>query len=485
MPDPSEGAKTSTIETLNDYEEMTTESVDSQNVNAPVAESASQGSTAANDEANTTSRTMEMKFFNTSSDKYSSDNIYVYVESTTINNLGKLHPIAVGHILHKKLKVKNISQIKSIGKNRIKIQFKNFRDANSLINNSMLNAENLRAFIPKHLLEKKGIIKGVDTQFDNDYLIENIKSTTPILEIRRMNRKIENNVYVPKQTVIITFEGNIIPNYVTINSVYLPVEEFVGKPIQCYSCLKYGHISKQCRSSEILCIKCGKIKKGNEHVCGTDDIFCIYCKSSSHISISASCPYKVNQQNIRRLMCQKNLSFFEARNINENLFSSIVSKNNYNVLALDANGDKNDFPELPIPRRRITQANENSQPLPRNIQSYTKKQNIESISRDIEKEKDGNRKRKATSPLVEPSSDYSFPFRFGPSQPLPINPQTPQDHHYTLDEQQIKAVLGQTLTKYIEIFLERIQSIEDLSYMDNDSIKKDIESFLESNFTHH
>lgn len=67
---------------------------------------------------NSTTQTMEKIYYNVHSDKYSFDNIFKYIEGTNNNNIGKLHSIAIGHILHK-LKIKNIIGIKSIGKNRI------------------------------------------------------------------------------------------------------------------------------------------------------------------------------------------------------------------------------------------------------------------------------------------------------------------------------------------------------------------------------
>lgn len=75
------------------------------------------------------------------------------------------------------------------------------------------------------------MIKGVDTFFDVAYLKENILCSTPISDVKRTHRKIEKNgktEYIPKQTIIVTFEGNILPNNVYINSVICPVEPFLG-----------------------------------------------------------------------------------------------------------------------------------------------------------------------------------------------------------------------------------------------------------------
>lgn len=59
---------------------------------------------------------------------------------------------------------------KSIAKNRVRVHLKTKLDANNLVTNHLLNQEKLKAFIPSHLLETKGLIKGVDTSFDAEYL---------------------------------------------------------------------------------------------------------------------------------------------------------------------------------------------------------------------------------------------------------------------------------------------------------------------------
>ena len=241
-----------------------------------------------------------IKLFNPDSDKYNSNNIYVYIEKTNDQQIGRLHPLLVGHILHKKLCIKNIISIKSSGRNRIKVQVKSTKDANDLVNNRLLPPENLRAFIPNHLLEKKGLIRGVDTYFDNEYLKENIISSSKIFEVQRMQRKVEKDsktVYVPKQTVILTFDGNYLPNRVEINSVIFNVEPFYGRVTQCFNCLKYGHVSRQCRASNSLCINCGKVKS-EDHACLESDAYCIHCKVKGHKSNSRNCTYYEEQKKI-------------------------------------------------------------------------------------------------------------------------------------------------------------------------------------------
>ena len=62
----------------------------------------------------------------------------------------------------------SIKQIKSIGKNRVKIIFKDGQSANSLASSKNLHAYNLEAPIPKFLLVRQGVISNIDTYLSED-----------------------------------------------------------------------------------------------------------------------------------------------------------------------------------------------------------------------------------------------------------------------------------------------------------------------------
>lgn len=197
--------------------------------------------------ANQPSRSTEMdshkketvRFFNLDKDKfYIYKSVYVYMEKTNSQLMGRLHPMHVGHILHKKLNVQNITSIEKVGLNRVKVGLKTPLDANKLISNPLLNAENLKAYIPNNLLLTKGLLRFVDTSFDDEYLKNNIESNFKILDINRLKRRVTSpegkSCFVPRQLVVLTFEGNILPKEVIINSVICPVEPYVQRVIQCF-----------------------------------------------------------------------------------------------------------------------------------------------------------------------------------------------------------------------------------------------------------
>ncbi|CAG9760340.1 unnamed protein product [Ceutorhynchus assimilis] len=122
------------------------------------------------------------KMFNIFSDKYNIKFIYVMIESTESENFGRIHPL---------------------------------KDANDLLSNSALKAEKLRAFIPNHILESKGIIRGVDTFFSEEYISTNIKSSSRLISVKRMEKNVTDkdgqSIKVKKQMVLLTFEEPMFP----------------------------------------------------------------------------------------------------------------------------------------------------------------------------------------------------------------------------------------------------------------------------------
>lgn len=171
---------------------------------------------------------------------------FVFIEHKD-KNLGRLFPIRVGHYLTKTYN-KSILDIKSVGINRVKVILNTYEVANSLIDSDVIKQNNLIAYIPKIFTQKKGVIRNVDTFFDEKYLLESVISEKEVVEVKRMVRRIVDREgktqMVKRQIIILSFLGNTIPNEVKINSVIFPVEPYIHPVVQCFKCLRYGHTKK-------------------------------------------------------------------------------------------------------------------------------------------------------------------------------------------------------------------------------------------------
>lgn len=280
--------------------------------------------------------------------RYSSTDIGPYYVIVEPNNSDiRISAVKVGHFLfNDKTFNKDVSDIKLIGRNKVKIVFKRFQTANEIIGNQLMKANNLIAYIPTFYNHKKGVIKLVDTFLDENYIKENMVSDKKVVEVKRMKRKVVSTDgethYVPRQTLVVTFLGNSLPQYVKINLVRFLVEPYIYPVVQCFKCLRYGHTAKYCRSTAVKCKKCGQLHDEKEMNECKDGEFCIYCEQTGHQTTSKKCPKYIEQFNIKKIMSFQNLSFKEAEIlINNPSYSKIADNNRFSVL-----NNLDNFPNL-------------------------------------------------------------------------------------------------------------------------------------------
>lgn len=271
---------------------------------------------------------------------------YVYVEHLE-KNLGRLFPVRVGHFLfHIEEFRKGIKDIVAIGLNRVKIIVDTYSLANKLVDHPVFIENKLKAYIPLHFTQKKGVIKLVDTKFDEEYLWNNIKSDHQVVDIKRLKRKIvDKNTgkeeFVNRQMIVVTFVGSTLPDRIRINVCYFPVEPWIHPVVQCFSCLRFGHVADQCRGG-IRCSQCGEAGHDRQN-CLSETPFCIYCSNNSHHSTSKTCPAYLRQRNVKTVMASENLSFKEAERVVDNpSYAKVATYNRFSVL----NNEEN-FPSFP------------------------------------------------------------------------------------------------------------------------------------------
>lgn len=245
----------------------------------------------------------------------------VYIENNLPNFDGKLNPIKIGDILytnHPELDNK-INSIDSIGRNRVRIKFKDSFSANCLIKSANLQKYNLEAYVPKFMLHKQGIIKGVEIDYDEEYIKQKIcqfdmHCKFSVETVKRMHVK-ENNTdgtkkLIPTRTVLVVFKSQVLPKYICINHVRIPVEPYQQKVLLCYNCFRYGHLGKQCRAN-VRCLKCRNNHKTEECVDNLNPK-CFHCDGDHLTTEIKKCPEFKRQQAIKKFMSESNLSFSEA-----------------------------------------------------------------------------------------------------------------------------------------------------------------------------
>lgn len=322
----------------------------------------------------------------------------VYVEHDTLN-VGQLHPMKVGNILSEftaELQAE-IIEVLSVGRNRIKIFLKSGASANFLIGHEIFIKHKLKSYIPQHLVEKKALVRNVDTSLSEGQLLQKIVSTVPVSGVKRLTRYTTdasgNKITVPRQMIIVTFSGRFIPDHIVIDYVRCPVETYVSPVMQCFTCLRYGHSSRLCKGKK-RCRTCGVEHEGD---CA-GNIYCIYCKNNSHNSTSRVCPKYVQQKNIKNIMATKNISFREAEKLvgNPSLFSNVLKHNPFAPLSILNNKEFPSINEVTKPPSAISQSSSN---MNRNPTKRKKPVNSQSQPRLDSKVPKQDSTRNQTAPL--------------------------------------------------------------------------------------
>lgn len=251
----------------------------------------------------------------------------------TENSAQTLHPITLGHFL-KKRRYNNIinGSLKRIGRNRISLSFSRYIDANSFINDPCLTKEKLKAFVPSINVCRIGIIKGVPTEWSPEEIMENVSVPTgcgKVIKARRLNYKVHEPtpVWKPSQTVVLTFDGQILPKRVFCCYNSMPVELYTFPTIQCFNCCRFGHTKVQCRSNP-HCFKCGE--KHSAETCSIEDECdskCCHC-GGIHYAINKKCPEFERQKAIKHYMAHSCVSYAEASQLHppiSKLYADVVT----------------------------------------------------------------------------------------------------------------------------------------------------------------
>ena len=224
----------------------------------------------------------------------------------------ELSAYKIGSILYK-----NYTDFEVRRRNKFKseILFKSFKDANKLLTDKSLADHNIECFLPNHRLQRRGIVRYIPTEFSEERIIQASKSSVKVVDARRLNMRNKDatskeNKWIPSQTVLLTFEGQILPKDLYIFNVKTSVEAYVPKPMQCFTCFTYGHTSKNCRRRK-RCIMCGEEDHDGDN-CGSDTPCCANCEGR-HKSIDSKCSVYQEQLKINTIMAFDHVSFEEAK----------------------------------------------------------------------------------------------------------------------------------------------------------------------------
>lgn len=147
--------------------------------------------------------------------------------------------------------------------------------------------ESCRIYIPEKLVEVVGCIS-LSSEENAEEIVEfgigkfknPLLPPVDVLEAVRFEKIIEEAGSEPTReltnTVRVVFDGLLLPEFLAIDGLLIPVRGFVRKQMFCDICLKYNHTKDHCNNKPYKADK--KDKK------------CIHCQSDDHKTGDLTCP---------------------------------------------------------------------------------------------------------------------------------------------------------------------------------------------------
>ncbi|KAI5738845.1 hypothetical protein M8J77_011857 [Diaphorina citri] len=189
-------------------------------------------------------------------------------------------------------KSQDIVEIRRLNRSKFLVACTTSKCANEIVQNEKMK-EQFMAYIPVSYTSRAAIIRDVDLEITDEEILENLDSGDfKVTHMQRLNRRtfVDGTVsYVPSTTVKLVFEGQDMPSFVYLWYSKLTCEPYVQNPIQCFSCYRYGHVTKYCKNKK-LCRKCFHEIEENEedHVCNAAEVKCLNCNGMHNANIYAS-----------------------------------------------------------------------------------------------------------------------------------------------------------------------------------------------------
>ena len=115
-----------------------------------------------------------------------------------------------------------------------------------------------RCFPHTSLNTSRGIIRYPDLAgVSEEEMVSNLASqnVTAARRITVYRDKVKRNT----NTIVLTFNTSILPKWLKVGYLKVPVDMYIPNPLQCYACFKYGHHERSCKlyGQDELCRRCG------------------------------------------------------------------------------------------------------------------------------------------------------------------------------------------------------------------------------------
>ncbi|KOB63625.1 reverse transcriptase [Operophtera brumata] len=210
--------------------------------------------------------------------------------------------------LLKAANIKNVLKIKYINSFKALIHFHDEDSADSFIHCKSFNENGFKCQRTLETTQSYGVIKYIDLDLKEDEILQELKSETEILSVKRLKRKNTNDGHwESSESVRICFKGSSLPSHIYIYDTRVNVSPYTYPVTQCSRCWRFGHSLRMCPSLKVICPKCSKSHPN----CETANYKCNNC-TGRHMAMAKICPVYLKEKKIRELMAESNYSYKKA-----------------------------------------------------------------------------------------------------------------------------------------------------------------------------
>lgn len=133
-----------------------------------------------------------------------------------------------------------------------------------------------------------------------------------VIGMRRITRKAEDGSQEDTPSIVLTFSGQIVPEYVSFVYMRAKTSPYYPELTQCYKCWQFWHIKPDC-TCEPICGTCsGPHDTVKGEICQAKP-YCKKCESDEHPISSRKCPKYVIETTIARIKIDRNISYEAAK----------------------------------------------------------------------------------------------------------------------------------------------------------------------------
>lgn len=185
-------------------------------------------------------------------------------------------------------KYRHITHITLVNKNKLKVLFGEkenraaaIAEANSLAKCSI---DDCIVYIPAKYCEVQGVVSWPVKESIEDFsygkgkfrnsLLKEIKVLESTRLMRKSNVASSEQILENTSIVIITFEGNLLPDTLEVDKMLIPVREYRRRAMYCENCKLLGHSQSRCAKKKLE----------------NPTYLCMQCKCNDHLGGSTQCP---------------------------------------------------------------------------------------------------------------------------------------------------------------------------------------------------